>query len=228
MRAGCPDALLDRAHHVVAVDHHPDRVVERPTGPRQGAPVHRLCRIAAQRADPQRRRHVGRTGPQRHDRRHLLAGARHRGRGLVGHLAERARHPRRPLAVQRHQRSAHQRVQARRGAVGRARVGGRDVGGVPAVGEAVVERRAVGVDHVRAVDAGPRQRPNDLRRKQLPAVRVGGRQVLQVDAGAAVAAADPGLAAVGARHRAAQLAAEGRAGCAPCCPSPDADRRSAC
>ena len=55
------------------------------------------------------------------------------------------------------QRPTHQRVQARRGAVGRARVGGRDVGGLPAVGEPVVERRTVGVDHIRAVDACPRQ-----------------------------------------------------------------------
>ena len=74
----------------------------------------------------------------------------------------------------------------------------------PAVGEPVVERGTVGVDDVRPVDAGPRQRPNDLCGKQLPAVRIGGRQVLQVDARPAVAAADTRLAAVGAGHRTAQ------------------------
>ena len=204
MRRRLPRRVLDRPHHVVAVHHHPDGVVERPTRPRQGASVHRLCRIAVQRADPQRRRHIGRTGPQRHDRRHLLAGARHGRRGLVEHLAERAGHPRGPLAVQRHQRSAHQRVQARGGTVGRAGVGGGHVGGVPAVGEAIVQRRAVGVDHVRPVDTCPRQRPNDLCRKQLPAVRVSRRQIFQVDAGTAVATAHPGLAAVGTHHRATQ------------------------
>ena len=53
-------------------------------------------------------------------------------------------------------------------------------------------------------DVGPGQRPNDLRGKQLPAVRVGGGQFLQVDARAAVAPPDPVLAAVGPGHRPAQ------------------------
>ncbi len=108
------------------------------------------------------------------------------------------------LSVQRHQRAVHQGMQPRTGAVGHARVGGRDIGGGPAIDEPVVQRRAVGVDHVRASDVRSRQSPNNLRGKQLPAVRVGGGQFLQIDASTAVAAADPVLATVGPGHRPAQ------------------------
>ena len=83
-------------------------------------------------------------------------------------------------------------------------IGGRHVGGVPTLGEPVVERRAVRIDDVRTVDSRPVQRPNELGRKQLPAVRVGGREAVELDARPAVAASDAGLAAVGARDGTSQ------------------------
>ena len=80
---------------------------------------------------------------------------------------------------------ADQRVQARRGPVGRTGIRGGDVGVVPALGKPVVEREPVGGDDVGPLDVRPAQRPNDLRGKQCPAVRIGGGQVLEFDACAA-------------------------------------------
>ena len=56
--------------------------------------------------------------------------------------------------------------------------------GVSGWGEPVIEGGAVGVDHVRPADTRPGQCPDDLRGQQLPAMRISGRKVLQIDAGA--------------------------------------------
>jgi len=52
-------------------------------------------------------------------------------------------------------------------AVGGTRIGGRHVGGLPAVDEPVIERSAVGVDQIRALDVGAGQRPDQLGGKQV-------------------------------------------------------------
>ena len=220
--------LLDHPHHVVAVDHHPDRVVQRParaatacgrrwpaTHPRRpGRPTATTpCparRAAASPPTPPPARCATASPPSgRASARTTRAPAAPSGRRPTPAIRRPARAAPRPRRVG-------------------AGVGGRHVGGLPAVGEPVVERGAVGVDHVRPVDPGPRQRPDDLRGKQLPAVRIGGRQVLQVDARTAVAAADARLAAVGAGHRAAQPQRRAEQVAHRAWPSPGAARRPAC
>ena len=49
---GLSGGVLHRAHDVESVDDDPDRLVERPTRPAQGASVHHLGGAAAQLADP--------------------------------------------------------------------------------------------------------------------------------------------------------------------------------
>ena len=161
-------------------------------------------RLAAEIADPQRRGHIRSARPKRHHRRHLVPATRQRGSGLIRRPPEGARHRVGAPPVQRHQPPAHQRVHPGRSTLGNPRVGGRDVGGVPPGREPLVQCGAVGVDHVRPFDVGARQRPDDLRGKQLLAVRVGDRQQLQIDPRSGVAASDAALSAVGACHRPAQ------------------------
>ena len=157
----------------------------------------------------------GRAGPQRHHRRDLLPAARQRGRRLVGRLrrtsrapAARADRPATP-AIRRPARAA--RPPAPSAAPG-------SVAATSEVFQPSANRSSSAAPSALItygpVDVRPGQRPDDLCGKQLPAVRIGGRQVLQIDAGAAVAAADAGLAAVGAGHRSAQPQRRGRAGCA--------------
>jgi len=74
IRAGCPTPFLDRAEHVVSVDHYPDRVVQRPAGPRQAVPVGRLDRLAARSPIHSDSPCPG-TAPQRDHRRHLAPAA---------------------------------------------------------------------------------------------------------------------------------------------------------
>ena len=178
-------------------------------------PSMRLRRVAADRTDPQRRRHVGGTRPQRHHRRHLLAVARQRRRPSDPASGRTTRHARRPLTVERHQRSADQSVQAGRSA-------GAAPGSVAATSEVSQPsaNRSSSAAPSALITYGPLI-PARANVQMICAasscltVRVGGRQVLQLDARAAVAAAD---ARSCRRRRASPVraaSAAAPAGCAP-------------
>ena len=124
---------------------------------------------------------------------------------MIGHRPERAVHLGRALAVQGHHRPAHEGVHTGRRPVDRTRIGRGHVGGLPAVDDPVVQWRPGDADQVGALDIRAGQRPNQLRRNEKPAGRIGGRQVLQIHPGPAVAAAHPRLTAIGAGDRPAQL-----------------------
>ena len=191
-------------HHVVAVDDHPDRVVERPRRTRQlrpsaastasppWSPIHSDDAMSGRRpaASPPRRPHGRRaTAPRTSGR------ASTRTRRAPESDCWPSRNTSEP---------ADQRVQPGRRAVGGTGIGGRHIGGVPAVGEPVVERGTVGVDHVGPLMSA---RASVQMICAASSCRLCGSvvvSVLQVDARPAVAAADAGLAAVGAGHRTAQ------------------------
>ena len=77
---------------------------------------------------------------------------RERCRLLVADGSERSGYLRCALTVQRHHRTAHQGMHTSRDTVCRAGIGRRDIGGVPAVLEAIVQRRPVGIDDVGTLD----------------------------------------------------------------------------
>ena len=96
-------------------------------------------------------------------------------------------------------------MHAGRRAVGGTGIGGRDISGLPAVDKPVIERRAVDVDQIGALDISTRECPNHLCRKQLAAGRVGDGEAFQINAGATVSAAHAGLTTVGPGDRPAQF-----------------------
>ena len=96
-------------------------------------------------------------------------------------------------------------MHTRRCTVDGAGVSGGDIGGLPPVDEPIVERGTIDVDQIGTLDVGASERPDQLRRKQQPAGGVGGGQILQIDSRTTVAAAHPGLAAIGTADRAPKL-----------------------
>ena len=89
-RAGCPEAVSWMARSTVlpsATTHTASSSDQ--VGRERVCPSAASHRLAAEVADPQRRRHVRSAGPKRHHRGHLMPVAGQRGRGLIRASARR-------------------------------------------------------------------------------------------------------------------------------------------